>query len=37
MAYESRDPGLTSVKTDLAFIPLREHPGFIALVGKLEL
>jgi serine/threonine-protein kinase len=31
MAYESRDPGLTSVKTDLAFIPLREHPGFIAL------
>jgi serine/threonine-protein kinase len=36
-AYDSRDPGLTSMKTDLAFVPLREHPGFIALLEKLNL
>lgn len=37
VAYEARDPGMTSIKTDVAFVPLREHPGFITILEKMNL
>ena len=36
-AYDAHDPGLTGVKIDLALKPLREHPGFVALLDKMNL
>jgi len=36
-AYETRDPGLTSVKTDRDFIFLHDDPRFAALLEKMNL
>jgi len=36
-ACEARDPGITSMKTDLSFEPLHDHPGYIALLARLHL
>jgi serine/threonine-protein kinase len=36
-AYESRDPGMTSLKSDSSFRVLKDHPGYIALVEKMQL
>jgi TolB-like protein len=36
-AYEARDPGMTDLKSDDAFAPLRDHPGYIALLEKMKL
>ncbi len=37
IAYDTRDPGLSGVKIDISFRPLREHPGFIVLLEKMNL
>jgi len=37
IAYDARDPGLTGLKIDLLLRPLREHPGYIALLEKMNL
>ena len=37
IAYEARDPGLTSLKIDFILRPLREHPGYVALLEKMNL
>ncbi len=36
-AYVTRDPGMTTVKSDSAFRVLKDHPGYIALVKKMKL
>lgn len=36
-AYEERDPGMTSLKSDSSFRPLKDHPDYIALVEKMKL
>ncbi len=37
IAYDARDPGLTGLKIDFMLRPLREHPGYIALLEKMAL
>jgi serine/threonine-protein kinase len=34
IAYDARDPGLTGLKTDFLLLPLRDHPGYIALLKR---
>lgn len=36
-AYEARDPGLTALRSDESFEPLRDHPKYRALVEKMRL
>jgi len=36
-AYDARDPGIASVKPDPSMKSLRDHPGFIAILEKMNL
>ena len=36
-AYAVRDPGLPQMKVEPAFASIREHPGFISLLKKMNL
>jgi serine/threonine-protein kinase len=37
IAYDAHDPGLTGLKIDFILRPLREHPGYIALLETMNL
>ena len=37
VAYDAHDPGLTGLKIDFILRPLREHPGYIALLETMNL
>jgi len=36
-AYDDRAPGIAGIATSFLFARLREHPGFVALLGKMNL
>jgi len=36
-AYEDRSPGIAGIGTSFLFAPLRDHPGFVALLRKMNL
>ena len=36
-AYQQRDPGILSIKTDIALSALREHPRFVSILRKMNL